>query len=151
MKRLAASVLACVIGSAVPAAAQDISGNWVGFGKAKLTKSGKSESFRCRVVYAKAGSTTYNVKAACANPSIRLDQTGQVRRLRNNKFAGSFHNVRIRRPRTCIDHDLRVAPEHLAEKQRWQRIVEAAPALDLRALIWKRSRDFKLRIKDDRS
>ena len=77
---------------ALPVAAQDISGNWSGFGKAKIASSGKMENFRCRVAYRRQSEKVFGVKAVCANPSTKIIQTGTVLKVRHNTFVGEFTN-----------------------------------------------------------
>ena len=73
-------------------AAQDISGRWSGFGKAKIASSGKMESFRCRVAYDRQTSRVFAVRAVCANPSVRIVQNGTVLKVRRNTFVGELYN-----------------------------------------------------------
>ncbi len=74
------------------ALAQDISGRWSGFGQAKIASNGKLESFRCRVAYDRQTSRVFSVRAVCANPSVRIIQTGTVLKVRQNTFIGDLYS-----------------------------------------------------------
>lgn len=78
--------------TSAPAQAKGLHGQWSGFGKAKLASSGKTESFRCKVTYDRETSTVFGVRAVCANPSIRIIQTGKVLKVRENTYRGELYN-----------------------------------------------------------
>ena len=78
--------------SSASAQAKGLSGSWSGFGKAKLASSGKTESFRCKVTYNQESDKVFGVKAICANPSIKIIQTGKVLMVRKNTYKGELYN-----------------------------------------------------------
>ena len=73
------------------AKAISLDGHWLGQGTATLA-SGKTERFRCRVTYNAVSAQAFGVRAVCANPSIKIIQTGQVLRVRANTYVGEFRN-----------------------------------------------------------
>ena len=87
-----ALLLAGLTLSSASAQAKGLSGQWNGFGKAKLASSGKTESFRCKVTYNRETPTVFGVKAVCANPSIKIIQTGKVLKVRENTYRGELYN-----------------------------------------------------------
>ena len=78
--------------STASAQAKGLDGQWNGFGKAKLASSGKTEKFRCKVTYNKETSKVFGVRAVCANPSIKIIQTGRVLKVRENTYRGELFN-----------------------------------------------------------
>lgn len=88
-----ASVLVMgLMAASASAQARGLSGQWSGFGKAKLASSGKTESFRCKVTYDRETPTVFGIKAVCANPSIKIIQTGKVLKVRENTYKGELYN-----------------------------------------------------------
>lgn len=86
---LAAALLALAgTASAEPAALQ---GTWSGGGTI-FYASGSSEGARCRARYTRIAGNTYDVTAACATASTRVDQSAQVRKVSANRYAGTFYN-----------------------------------------------------------
>ena len=80
------------LASGASAQAKGLSGSWSGFGKAKLASSGKTESFRCKVTYNQETEKVFGVRAVCANPSIKIIQTGKVLKVRENTYKGELYN-----------------------------------------------------------
>ncbi len=78
--------------SGASAQAKGLNGSWSGFGKAKLASSGKTEKFRCKVTYNQETDKVFGVKAICANPSLKIVQTGKVLRVRENTYRGELYN-----------------------------------------------------------
>lgn len=76
-----------------PVVAQEASleGSWSGSGRIDLS-TGNSERATCRASFSRQSSTSYAVSAVCATPSARVSQSGVVRRVGANHFAGTFHN-----------------------------------------------------------
>lgn len=95
--RFACKALAAVAGAFValsgaaaaePAALQ---GTWSGGGTI-FYSTGTSEGARCRARYTRIAGNTYDVTAACATASTRVDQSAQVRKVSANRYAGTFYN-----------------------------------------------------------
>ena len=80
------------VATGASAQAKGLSGSWSGFGKAKLASSGKTEKFRCKVTYNRETDKVFGVKAVCANPSIKIIQTGKVLKVRENTYRGELYN-----------------------------------------------------------
>ena len=87
-----ALLLTGVAVSGASAQAKGLSGSWSGFGKAKLASSGKTENFRCKITYSQESEKVFGVKAICANPSIKIIQTGKVLQVRKNTYKGELYN-----------------------------------------------------------
>lgn len=87
-----ALLIAGLVVASGPAQAKGLHGQWSGFGKAKLGSSGKTESFRCKVTYDRETPTVFGVRAVCANPSIKIIQTGKVLKVRENTYKGELYN-----------------------------------------------------------
>ena len=81
-----------LLASTASAQAKGLDGQWNGFGTAKLASSDKTENFRCKVTYNRETSKVFGVRAVCANPSIRIIQTGRVLKVRENTYKGELFN-----------------------------------------------------------
>lgn len=84
----AAGVMLAGAASAEPVALQ---GTWSGGGTI-FYSTGTSEGARCRARYTRIAGNTYDVTAACATASTRVDQSAQVRKVSANRYAGTFYN-----------------------------------------------------------
>ena len=73
------------------AQAQSLEGSWSGGGSVSFS-SGAKEQARCRANYRRRTPDSYTLRAVCATPSARAEQTATVRRVGSNRFAGSFYN-----------------------------------------------------------
>jgi hypothetical protein len=69
----------------------DLAGSWSGGGQVHF--SGSVEHARCRAHYSRMSANSYAVNATCATASGRAAQTATVRRVSENRYAGSFHNA----------------------------------------------------------
>jgi hypothetical protein len=72
-------------------AGKDLEGSWSGAGSVSFA-SGARERARCRAHYRRAGANSYTVSATCATASGRAAQTATLRRVGENRYAGSFYN-----------------------------------------------------------
>jgi hypothetical protein len=79
------------LGSAGRAEPPSLEGSWRGGGSVALA-SGAREEARCRANFRRRTSTSYTLRAVCATPSIRAEQTATVRQVGSNRFAGNFYN-----------------------------------------------------------
>lgn len=89
----ALAALACSVTLlATPAAAQqvNIAGAWNGSGTVRLP-SGNTENVRCRATFNQSGSSA-TMRATCASPSTRVNQTAELTRVAGNRFSGDFVN-----------------------------------------------------------
>jgi len=86
-----ALVTLMVSGFAGTSRAQSLEGYWSGGGSVSFA-SGEKERARCRARFWRRTSNSYRLRAVCATPSIRAEQTATVRRVGSNRFAGSFYN-----------------------------------------------------------
>lgn len=73
------------------AQAPSLEGSWSGGGSVSFS-SGAKEQARCRANYRRRTSNSYTLRAVCATPSARAEQTATVRQVGSNRFEGSFHN-----------------------------------------------------------
>jgi hypothetical protein len=69
----------------------NLEGSWSGGGSVSFS-SGTKEQARCRANYRRRTPDSYTLRAVCATPSARAEQTATVRRVGSNRFAGSFYN-----------------------------------------------------------
>jgi hypothetical protein len=69
----------------------NLEGSWSGGGSVSFS-SGSKEQARCRAHYRRRTSNSYTLRAVCATPSARAEQTATVRRVGSNRFEGSFYN-----------------------------------------------------------
>jgi hypothetical protein len=68
----------------------NIAGSWNGNGTVKLP-SGNTENVRCRATFNQSG-TSATMRASCASPSVRVNQTAELTRVSGNRFSGDFVN-----------------------------------------------------------
>jgi hypothetical protein len=68
-----------------------LEGSWSGGGSVSFS-SGSKEQARCRAHYRRRTSNSYTLRAVCATPSVRAEQTATVHRVGSNRFEGSFYN-----------------------------------------------------------
>ena len=68
-----------------------LEGTWSGGGSASFA-SGATERTRCRAHYSRRSNDGYVVRAICATASARVEQTLTLRKIAQNKYAGSFYN-----------------------------------------------------------
>lgn len=80
-----------VSGLADPSRAESLEGYWSGGGSVSFA-SGAKERARCRARFWRRTSTSYKLRAVCATPSVKAEQTATVRRVGANRYAGSFYN-----------------------------------------------------------
>ena len=73
------------------AQAPNLEGSWSGGGSVSFS-SGAKEQARCRANYRRRTSSSYTLRAVCATPSARAEQTATVRQVGSNRFEGSFYN-----------------------------------------------------------
>lgn len=88
-----AALATALVGLSTAASAEPapLQGTWSGGGTI-FYSSGSSEGARCRARYTRIAGNTYDVTAACATASTRVDQTAQVRQVAANRYAGTFYN-----------------------------------------------------------
>jgi hypothetical protein len=86
-----AALIGSGLGSAGWAESPSLEGSWRGGGSVSLA-SGAREEARCRANFRRRTSTSYTLRAVCATPSIRAEQTATVRQVGANRFAGNFYN-----------------------------------------------------------
>lgn len=95
MRTMNIAVAALAIGMVSPistvAASPSITGNWAGQGVVEL-QSGKTERVRCRVKYGRIAGQNFSLNARCATSGGRIDQTGELKRVRTNRYVGSVQN-----------------------------------------------------------
>lgn len=84
---------AAVVPSA-PAMAASIVGDWVGDGFVE-PRDGNRESVRCRLTYRQVTENLFRVAARCASASGRIDQTGELVRVNDNRYVGDFYNEKF--------------------------------------------------------
>lgn len=68
-----------------------IEGAWIGSGSVNFA-SGGSENAKCRARYSRGSKSIYVLRATCATTSGRVEQTATLRRVDDNRYAGSFYN-----------------------------------------------------------
>lgn len=94
-RALAVSAFAVGIIALAPSSqAASLSGEWVGGGFIE-PRSGTRERVRCRVRYSRISRNVFSVSARCASPSGALNQTGEVVRVRANRYVGDFYNAQF--------------------------------------------------------
>ncbi|MEM7775907.1 MAG: hypothetical protein AAF732_09885 [Pseudomonadota bacterium] len=91
---IAAVCLAITCGTASSALAATLRGTWVGSGYFK-PGSGPSERVRCRVTYSPRTRRVIGVVARCASASGTLRQTGELLKIRENRYVGDFYNAQF--------------------------------------------------------
>jgi hypothetical protein len=76
----------------LPASAQQpsIAGAWNGSGTVNLS-SGNKETVRCRATFNQLPSGA-TMRASCASPSARVNQTAELTRVSGNRYVGDFVN-----------------------------------------------------------
>ncbi len=89
MSIVLAVALAPTVGLA--AANSSISGKWAGKGTVRL-QSGKTEHVSCRVAYGRIAGQNFSLQARCATSGGRIDQAGELTRVRPNRYVGSVQN-----------------------------------------------------------
>ena len=80
-----------VSGQAQQAQPVSLEGSWSGGGSVSFA-SGSKEQARCRANFRRRTSSSYTLRAVCATPSVRAEQTATVRQVGSNRFEGSFYN-----------------------------------------------------------
>ena len=73
------------------AMAQSLEGSWSGGGSVQFATGG-SEQARCKAFYSRASKDTYRLRATCATPSGKANQTATVHKVGENRYRGNFHN-----------------------------------------------------------
>ena len=68
-----------------------LEGSWSGGGSASFA-SGGTERARCRAHYSRRSNDGYVVRAICATASTRVEQTISLRKVAQNRYAGSFYS-----------------------------------------------------------
>ncbi len=68
-----------------------LDGSWSGGGYVK-PKSGDREKVRCKISYNKQTDKVYGVNAVCATSAGKISQTGNVLKIRKNRYVGDFAN-----------------------------------------------------------
>ncbi len=95
MKAAGALAIATLLVSGFAATGQaqapNLEGSWSGGGSVSFS-SGAKEQARCRANYRRRTSSSYTLRAVCATPSARAEQTATVRQVGSNRFEGSFYN-----------------------------------------------------------
>ena len=71
--------------------AGDLAGSWRGKGTISLA-SGAREQATCRAEYRRRANEGYVVRAICATPSGRAEQTAALQRVSANTYRGTFYN-----------------------------------------------------------
>lgn len=86
-----ATLLVSCFAATGQAQAPNLEGSWSGGGSVSFS-SGSKEQARCRANYRRRTPDSYTLRAVCATPSARAEQTATVRQVGSNRFAGSFYN-----------------------------------------------------------
>jgi hypothetical protein len=68
-----------------------LEGSWSGGGSVQFATGG-SEQARCKAFYSRASKDTYRLRATCATPSGKANQTATVHKVGENRYRGNFHN-----------------------------------------------------------
>lgn len=68
-----------------------LEGSWSGGGSVQFA-TGATEQARCRAYYSRASKDTYRLRATCATPSGKANQTATVHKVGENRYRGNFHN-----------------------------------------------------------
>jgi hypothetical protein len=71
--------------------AGDLAGSWRGKGTISFA-SGAREQATCRAEYRRRANEGYVVRAICATPSGRAEQTAALQRVSENTYRGTFYN-----------------------------------------------------------
>ncbi len=71
--------------------ARGLEGSWSGGGSVQFATGG-TEQARCRAHYSRASKDTYRLRATCATPSGKANQTATVHKVGENRYRGNFHN-----------------------------------------------------------
>ena len=85
------------LGQSAPAKAapvkesRGLEGSWSGGGSVQFATGG-SEQARCKAFYSRASKDTYRLRATCATPSGKANQTATVHKVGENRYRGNFHN-----------------------------------------------------------
>jgi hypothetical protein len=86
-----AALMVSGVASTSQAQTPNLEGSWSGGGSVSFS-SGAKEQARCRASYQRRTSMSYTLRAVCATPSVRAEQTATVRQVGSNRFEGSFYN-----------------------------------------------------------
>jgi hypothetical protein len=73
------------------ALAENLEGAWRGAGSVVLA-TGSTEQATCRAHYTRRSNDAYAVRAVCATPSARAEQTASLHRIAANTYRGTFYN-----------------------------------------------------------
>ena len=76
------------------ARAASLDGTWSGGGYVNGL-NGQRERVRCRVSYRRRTSTIYSVSATCATRDTSIRQTGEVLKVRADRYVGDFYNAQF--------------------------------------------------------
>jgi hypothetical protein len=71
--------------------ARGLEGAWSGGGSVQFA-TGATEQARCRAHYSRASKDSYRLRATCATPSGKANQTATVHKVGENRYRGNFHN-----------------------------------------------------------
>lgn len=71
--------------------ARGLEGSWSGGGSVQFATGG-SEQARCKAYYSRASKDSYRLRATCATPSGKANQTATVHKVGENRYRGNFHN-----------------------------------------------------------
>jgi len=72
--------------------AGDLVGSWRGEGSVSFA-SGARERATCRAQYSRRSNEGYTVRAVCATPSGKAEQTAALNRISEDTYRGTFHNA----------------------------------------------------------
>lgn len=78
-----------VAANALTADAASLSGSWSGGGRVQYGDTRERASCRARF---SGGGRSYSMRASCATPSGRVDQSAEIEQIGPNRYAGSFFN-----------------------------------------------------------
>lgn len=73
------------------AQSRGLEGYWRGSGFVHPT-DGQREKIRCRVTFQRLSASVFSVRALCASQATNITQTGELRRVGSNRYAGEFYN-----------------------------------------------------------
>lgn len=79
-----------LVPTAGPARAEGLAGSWSGSGSVHYGDT--REKARCKARFTRISGTLHEMRASCATPSGRVDQTATLNRVSDNQYAGSFQN-----------------------------------------------------------
>jgi hypothetical protein len=68
-----------------------LEGSWSGGGSVQFATGG-AEQARCKAHYSRASKDSYRLRATCATPSGKANQTATVHKVGENRYRGNFHN-----------------------------------------------------------